>query len=395
MADTINQMFDTINDIAPQVMGSEAITVTDLTSFIQFGQTLNNLGAPTVSKFAGALWERVNRLITAVRPYYGETKSLKREPVDWGIGVNKVSYKMPEASENPFWWGTDKRFNPYTATDDVVSMSTVFKGFNTFQVLRVIAKEQLKVALLDAGQLAQFINGIYTTVENKMVLTMQANEQYALSSAVGGIIAYGNGVLKRNVLKEYNDSHGTKLTVAQALESRDFFTFLAVELNEVIKHMRKMSVVYNILGYERHTPLDRVVVNVLDYIDSRFTAYLSANTFHNELIQLPFYEPVSFWQGSGTSFDFDDISTINIKIPALPTSPAGTAGTVVNQSGIIAYVHDIDSVFTTFDNEDTISTYNPGDGKTTLQRTGNVGYCFDSSENGVVFYMEEEPTSGG
>ena len=64
--------------------------------------------------------------------------------------------------------------------------------------------------------------------------------------------------------------------------------------------------------------------------------YLQADTFHNELTKLPNFEKIPFWQYSGKKFDFADTSSIKIEHSELSD--------VVNQSGIICFIHDIENV---------------------------------------------------
>ena len=57
---------------------------------------------------------------------------------------------------------------------------------------------------------------------------------------------------------------------------------------------------------------------------------MESDTYHNELVKLPRYEEVNYWQASGTGFSFEDVSTIDIQNAKI------NEGAEVKQSGIVA-----------------------------------------------------------
>ena len=113
---------------------------------------------------------------------------------------------------------------------------------------------------------------------------------------------------------------------------------------------------------------------------SASAVYLEADTYHNELVKLPRYEEVNYWQGMGTEASFEDVSSIKIK-------NTGIDAEEISQSGIIACIHDYDAVAAFVDKPETGSMPNP------RQRCLNVfyqaarNYGVDLSEKCVVFYM--------
>ena len=116
--------------------------------------------------------------------------------------------------------------------------------------------------------------------------------------------------------------------------------------------------------------------------------YLQADTFHNELVKLPNFEKIPFWQSSGKKFDFADCSTIKIKNSDL-VSTTNVEGTV-NQSGIICFVHDVENVACYFGNRRTWELVNPRSEVVIHGEKAEKGYAVDNHANAVVFYMAAE-----
>ena len=99
------------------------------------------------------------------------------------------------------------------------------------------------------------------------------------------------------------------------------------------------------------------------------------------------YRTVSFWQGTGTgAYSFSDISSVEIKIPD-PTDATKTVD--VEQSGIIAVLHDIEAMGSTINDRYANTQRNNKDRYTDFFTSANIGYFYDGSENIVVFYVED------
>ena len=92
------------------------------------------------------------------------------------------------------------------------------------------------------------------------------------------------------------------------------------------------------------------------------------------------YDTVPYWQGSGTSFDFDDTSKIVIKLDETNT---------VTQTGVIAVAYDYEALGTTIDERRSSTERTNKDEYTNYYNKANIGYFNDMSENGIVFYIAE------
>ena len=158
-----------------------------------------------------------------------------------------------------------------------------------------------------------------------------------------------------------------------------------MEINIVVQNMKVMSTLYNAEDIPRFTPNDKLVVEILGQFASATASYLESDTYHNELVKLPRYEEVPYWQGTGTSFAFDDVSKIDIQSSELVT-PQNETGTI-SQTGIIAFVHDYDAVASIIYRRRSNSIYNPRAERFNIFEKADKGYAVDLSENGVVFYM--------
>lgn len=376
---TFNQIYTMVNDATAQLYGSEALTVKDTSSLVSLGEKI--LSSDTDKEvFFKTLVDRIARTIVAIREFETKERSVKRDAVNWGLFVQKISYKRKTAVENPSYDFTTQA-NPFDVKPSTEIIQKIFgENIGVWSYEDVIPYDQMFTAFNSASAMGAVIAGIYTNINNEYTMAKAALENLAVDTLIAGVIKKGKATQKRNVLAEFNTANGTNLTVAQALKNADFIKYVNREIYTTVGFMQEANELYNLEGIIRQTPKDKLVVEILGMYASASAVYLEADTYHNELVKLPRYEEVNYWQGMGTEASFEDVSSIKIK-------NTGIDAEEISQSGIIACIHDYDAVAAFIDKPETGSMPNP------KQRCLNVFYQsaqnfgVDLSEKCVVFYM--------
>ena len=376
---TFNQIYTMVNDATAQMYGSEALTVKDTSSLVSLGEKI--LSSDTDKEvFFKTLVDRIARTIVAIREFETKERSVKRDAVNWGLFVQKISYKKKTAVENPSYDFTTQA-NPFDVKPSTEIIQKIFgENIGVWSYEDVIPYDQMFTAFNSAAEMGAVIAGIYTNINNEYTMAKAALENLAVDTLIAGVIKKGKATQKRNVLAEFNTANGTSLTAPQALKNADFIKYVNREIYTTIGFMQEANELYNLENIIRQTPKDKLVVEILGMYASASAVYLEADTYHNELVKLPRYEEVNYWQGMGTEASFEDVSTIKIK-------NTGIDAEEISQSGIIACIHDYDAVASFVDKPETGSIPNP------RQRCLNVfyqaarNYGVDLSEKCVVFYM--------
>ena len=142
--------------------------------------------------------------------------------------------------------------------------------------------------------------------------------------------------------------------------------------------MMAMSKLFNVSPYPTFSREDDIRTIVLDNFAQALEVFLQSDTYHNELVKLPNYKSVPYWQGSGTDFSFDNVSKIDITL-------ASDSVTNVKRNHIIGVMVDKWGIMVNNDFRRTPVSYNPRREMLTMYYKSDVSYCNDLSENGIIF----------
>ena len=378
------QIKNIVNDSVNEALGTKGLSQLDTSDFVSMGKALANYGL--YEGFFSALANRIVKTVYFVRTYESNDRRVLRDEHEYGAFIQKVYYELPEAVDNPTFQIPDADTGLYTQkspydVSTVVPVSTLIyggKGTWSIEIIRPI--DQIKTAFLDYASMASFIDGIYVTVENAFKLEEERLVALAVNTAMADALSGG---IARNLLAQYNEEFSKSYTAEEAMATPDFLRFASMEINKVVKNMRKMSKVYNKAGYATFTDREKMVIEMLSHFVSASEMYLQSDTFHNELVALPNFEDVPFWQASGDAFSFSDCAAINVK----------NGSTEVSQTGIISFIHDIENVAAYFGERKSWEMVNPRSDVVIHGEKAQKGFAVDNHANAVVFYLAAAGTA--
>ena len=376
----VKQIQSILNDVSKQTFGTSAITVVDTASFVALGDKVLSSNAYT-ENFLNALTDRIARTAYGIRNYIGVNKNMLRENFEYGAIVQKIHVSMPEAKVNNAWEIGKEGYTPTYAP--VIKPKVSQKLFNkvcTWEVDVTIPDYMLKTAFLDETSMATFIDAIFTAMNNAMQMCHDNNANLIRANFIGNILHKNKSTQAINLLHEYNTLTNANLTVANCLRDIDFLKYATMQINLWTKRMGVMSTLFNDEGNTKFTDKDNLVIDVLQDFASATATFLEADTYHKELVSLPMYNEVAYWQGSGQTFASADTSKINVKIDETNT---------VEKNGIIAVAYDYLAIGTTINQPRTTTERNNKDEYTNYYNKANIGCFNDFGENGIVFYIAE------
>lgn len=379
------QIYSILNDAVSDALGAQAPRVKDTTDFVDLGRAFKDVNK--YDAFFGALACRISKTVAFVRLYERNERRVITDAQEFGAYVQKIYTELPEATKDWTWEVSDGSNPPTISTKDPYSVNTTVnvsamlfgkKGVWAIEVKR--PTKQIKEAFLSAEAMGAFIDSLYITIENSMVLDMEQTETLAVATSMASSIKNSNAT---NLLQVYNEEFGKSLQVSMALDDVSFLAFASEKIDRTAKNMKKMSKVFNVAKYATFTPEDKLVVEVLTEFANKAQYHLHANTFHENLVKLPGYNEIQYWQGPGKTFAFADCSKIYIKNDDIDDTNA------IAQGGIIAFLRDEENVKAYYSDRESWELTNPRERTVVHGEQAEKGFAVDPHANGWVFYIAD------
>ena len=378
----VKQLKDIVNSATSEVLGKTDVVNDDLTNLVDVGNEIFN--TDNVDNYVKKLIDRIGQVIFVNRLYAGGVPSVLMDSWEYGSVVEKISADMPEADENDSWNLQDgQTYSQDTFYQPKVS-AKFFNSKVTFDVKLSFTTEQVKESFSNVNELNGFISMLETGVKNSMTVKLDGLIMRTINNMTGQILNSANGLQKVNLLTEYNTASGQTLTANKALMDKDFLKFASLTIKKYQARITKMSTLFNAGGKARFTTTDNLhTVLLSDFADSA-EVYLLSDTYHNDTVSLPNHETVPYWQGSGKSYAFNDISKIDVKIDAGNKTPKQ-----VTQTGILGVMFDTNALGVSNLNQRTTTSYNARAEFYTNYYKMDAGYFNDLNENFIVFYIAD------
>ena len=388
----VTQLHTLVNAVTQEILGETGVVAEDLSNVVDIGKTI--IDSDNVDNYVKKLVNHIGKVVFVNRLYTGGVPSVLMDSWEYGSILEKISADLPEATINETWALEDKKdYSP----DVFYKPSVSAKFFNskvTFEIPMSFTEIQVKESFSSKEQLNGFISMLTTSIENSMTVKLDAlimrtiNNMTAetlvaeLNTAGSGqpvvIDTTATGVKAVNLLKLYNETVTTQLTADNAVTDPDFIRFATYQISMYSDRMSKISTLFNVEKAERFTPKDLQHIVLLSDFAKASETFLASNTQNAEMVALPKHETAPYWQGSGTGYSFDDVSTINVKTASKAD---------VNVKGILGVIFDRDALGVSNLDRRVTTNYNPRAEFYTNFYKFDAGYYNDLSENFVLFFV--------
>ena len=383
----VTQLKDIVNNVTSEVLGKENVLAEDLSNLVDVGNEI--VDSENVDNYVKKLIDRIGKVVFVNRLYAGGVPSVLMDSWEFGSIVEKISADMPDADENDSWQLQDgQTYSQDTFYQPKVS-AKFFNSKVTFDVKLSFTTEQVKESFASVNELNAFLSMLETGVKNSMTVKLDGLIMRTINNFTGQIINSGQAMQKVNLLADYNTATGQTLKANKALLDKDFLKYASLVIKKYQARITKMSTLFNQGGKARFTNInDLHTVLLSDFADSA-EVYLMSDTYHNDTVSLPQHETVPYWQGSGKNYDFNSISSIDVKINA-----GNKTAKEIKQTGIVGVMFDTNALGVSNLNQRTTTAYNARAEFYTNFYKMDAGYFNDLNENFVVFYIAD-PVSAG
>lgn len=378
----VTQLKDILNPVTSEVLGKEDVLAEDLSNIVDVGNQI--VDSENIDNYVKKLIDRIGKVVFVNRVYAGGVPSVLMDSWEFGSIVEKISADMPDADTNDSWNLQDgQEYSQDTFYQPKVS-AKFFNSQVTFDVKLSFTSKQVQESFTSINDLNAFLSMLQTGVQNSMTVKLDGLIMRTINNMTAQILNGGQSMQKVNLLAQYNTANGTTLTAGKAMQDKDFLKFASLIIKQYQARITKMSTLFNQSGKARFTNTDDLhTVLLSDFADSA-DVYLMSDTIHNDIVSLPAHETVPYWQGSGTTYGFNDVSTIDAKIKDSTNTPKE-----VKQTGILGVMFDTNALGVSNLDQRTTTAYNARAEFYTNFYKLDAGFFNDLDENFVVFYIAD------
>lgn len=382
----VKQIYNLVNDITGETTGKTDLLKEDLSNIIDVGTEI--FSNTSVDNYVKSLVDRIGKTVFVNRPYSGRVPSVVMDSWEFGSVLQKISADLPTATENETWELEDGASYDTNIFYKPKVTAKFYNSKTTFEVAMSFTERQVKESFNSATELNAFISMLYNSVEKSMTVKIDGLVMRTINNMIAQTINGDNSNVRAvNLLSLYNTDMGLTgqdvLTADKAMVTPAFLRYASMKIALYTDRMGTMSTLFNAGGKERFTPKDYLHLVMLSDFAKASEVYLQSDTFHDSLVKLPTAETVPYWQGSGDSFDFADVSKINVTIKS------GDTTADVTQDGILCVMFDRDALGISNLDRRVTTNYNPKAEFFNNWYKFEAGYFNDLNENFVVFYIDD------
>ena len=376
----VTQIKDLVNSSLKELNGTSVVLKEDLSNVVDVGTEI--FDTENVDNFVKKLIDRVGSTVFNTRIYQGSAPSVLMTSWEFGSVLEKVDSELPEVEENDSWsLENGKDYSPNIFYQPKVS-AKFFNSKVTFDIPISFTQMQVKSAFNSASELNGFLSMLMNNVQNAMTVHLDGLIMKTINNMTATILDKKQGLQVVNLLDGYNKTATTKLTAENALQNADFIKYANLIINTYRDRISKLSTLFNQGQKSKFTPQANQHLVILSDLASASKVYLESDTYHDDNVKISNYDVVPYWQGSGKTYSFDDVSSIDVAIKD------GKSTKEIKASGILGVLFDTNAVGVTCQNQRVTTNYNPRAEFYTNFTKFDAGYYNDLNENFVVFTIQ-------
>lgn len=356
-------------------------------AIVDLGETLQisdngifSVGSPADLFFRGLI-SVFSKMVTDTRAYVAKLPSLFVSTSEWGLISRFTTIDLSDVLIDEMWnpdgfinWNETR-----TLSDGVTTRTgqeegariaaiefgcykpaihtKIYQKVHALMVALTTAREQLFTAFHNYDEYAEFLSGLYVSVENTIQVKAEIYGKMNLSMAIAKSVAHDNAI---DLRAEFAAAGGTVtgLSREQLLNSNSFQAFALKRISEIEEEMTRYTANYN--NHTHVTFAAEPKKCLLSKFASACKFGVRANTYNENLLGIGDYDRVTEWQATKSGdnpkpYNLDDCSTI-----MLTAGAAQDAGLTADQktiSGVIGVIYDRYACACTIDRKSTTTQY--------------------------------------
>lgn len=328
-----NQIYDIVNDVVAQGIGSTAVAVVDEQGLISLGREVLSSSANTEA-FLNTLIQRIGRTIVRFRKYQNKLAGMLLDDFEYGAIVQKMRVAMPDAEEDESFGLVDGQSVDHYKIAKPEVQQKLFVTRTPYQYKVTIQRKHLKEAFLSESAMGQFIAAIFGEVRNAIDLGLERLARNAInnmiaecftSAGAAGRTVVNLGTLYRGLVAD------APATAEGLMNDPDFLRFAVSTINSRIDSLEEMSELNtpDATALPTFTPRDRMHVYIMSPFKRRLETVVQYAAFNEGLVDIGGNDTLTYLQGQQTPL------AINVK--------RASDGSTIAVDNIVGLLYDRDA----------------------------------------------------
>lgn len=294
---TIAQISELLNDVTPQALGEEAVSVVDLSTLVALGDSVLASNTAT-DAWLKTLTLRIGKTILGYRKYRNKLADMVLDDFEYGSIVQKINIHLIPAQDDPSVDLNDGESVDHYKVNNPKVEQKLFASRTPYMFVVTIQDKWLTEAFLSFEAMGSFISYIFGQVRNSIEFSLENLGRCCLANFACETENVVNLVSLYNA--EMNLTGGDALTASTALHDKDFMAFAVGVMNEYSDRLTDMSTSYNDSSIERHTPYEEQRFRTLSMFRRRLETVVQYEAFHDNFVtpeNEDYIKTLNYWQG--------------------------------------------------------------------------------------------------
>lgn len=375
-----NQIYELINDVNAQTIGTENLTVLNTEQLVALGDYLFNSGS--VDLWTNTLLSRIASTKISYRAYQSKLGIYAVSDITMGLIMQKIKVDMPNAVEDVTTQLQDGESIDMYIVSKPTTHQKLFAKRTPATFFRTTQRKWLRESFTSESAMGSFLAAVQGEVNNKIELTQENLARLTMANFMAIISQTSSRVV--NLVTEYNALTDNDVPTGEgALLDEGFCRYALGRMNKVAKYMETMSRLYNDGSVDRHSPIgSQRFVSLIDFRTALETQVQWA-AFNERYVATKNGVEVPYWQSAKSPFN------INLRIHEGTEDDTDEDEDVdITLSNVVGMIHDVDAFGTYRKEMDVITT--PVNARGAYYNTFwhlNDLYFNDVSENGILFTL--------
>lgn len=375
-----NQIYDLINDVNKQTIGTENLTILNTEQLVALGDYLFNSGS--VDLWTNTLLSRIASTKISYRAYQSKLGIYAVSDITMGLIMQKIKVDMPNAVEDVTTQLQDGQSVDMYIVSKPTAHQKLFAKRTPATFFRTTQRKWLKEAFTSESAMGSFLAAVQGETNNKIELTQENLARLTMANFMAIISQTSSRVI--NLVTEYNALTDNDVSTGEAaLLDEGFCRYALGRMNKIAKYMETMSRLYNDGTVDRHSPIgSQRFVSLIDFRTALETQVQWA-AFNERYVSTKNGVEVPYWQSAKSPYD------IKLRIHEGTEDTSDTDDDVdITLTNVVGMIHDVDAFGTYRKDMDVITT--PVNARGAYYNTFwhlNDLYFNDVSENGILFTL--------